>query len=115
MQNNYGYVINIASILAYGGMPRLSDYCASKAAALSFSESLRWELKNAKKTGITVTCVCPFHINTQMFARVTTTCPSLFPTLDAGYVVDRTLQAVQERQFMVAMPRSMYFMIFLKG
>lgn len=112
LENNYGYVVQVSSILAYSGIPRLSSYCASKAAALSFAESLREELRAQRKTGVTVTCVCPFHIDTSMFAGVTT--PSLFPTLKAEEVAERTLQAMKQRQFIVAIPRSMYFLLFIK-
>lgn len=114
LKYNYGYVVQISSIMAFQGIPRLGGYCASKAAAMSLSETLRWELKVMKKTGITVTCVCPYHINTEMFAGVTTNFSSLFKTLDAEYVVERILQAIDEKQFIVATPRIMYLLIFLK-
>jgi all-trans-retinol dehydrogenase (NAD+) len=45
----------------------LTDYCASKSAQLGFHEALRVELKAAKKN-IPVTIVCPYFINTGMFA-----------------------------------------------
>ena len=114
LENNYGYVIQISSILAFGGISRLGDYCASKAAALSFSESLRQELKVQKKTGVTVTCFCPYLMNTEMFSGATTNFPFLFPVLDAGNMVERILQAMEEKQFIVASPRTMYLFIFLK-
>lgn len=114
LENNYGYIVQISSVLAYSGVPRLSGYCASKAAALSFAETLRGELRVQKKTGVSVTCVCPFHIDTSMFTGATTAFPSLFPTLKAEGVAERILQAMKERQFLVAIPRSMYFLMFLK-
>jgi all-trans-retinol dehydrogenase (NAD+) len=43
------------------------DYAASKSAARSFAEALSLEMKNLKKTGVRVTCVCPSHINTGLF------------------------------------------------
>ena len=67
LDNNYGYIVSIASVMAFQGVPKLSDYSASKAAALSFAESLRYELRQEKKTGITVTCICPYHIRTELF------------------------------------------------
>ncbi len=115
MHNNYGYILNVASILAYIGIPYQLDYCSTKAAVVSFSESLRWELKMAKKTGVSVTCACPYQINTQMFAGASSSLPGLFPVLDAQYVVERTLQAMEDEQFLVALPRSMYFVMFNKG
>lgn len=114
LEYNYGYIVQVSSILAHTGIPRLGDYCASKAAALAFSEALRLELRGKKKTGISVTCVCPYHMDTTMFAGATTSFPSLFPALKAEYVVERILQAMEERQFIVNIPRLMYFLVFLK-
>ena len=67
LENNYGYIVAIASVLSFQGVPKLSDYCASKAATLSFMETLRYELRQAMKTGITVTAICPYHIRTELF------------------------------------------------
>lgn len=114
IENNYGYVVQITSFLGYIGVPKLSHYCASKAAAVSFSETLRQELRAQKKTGISVTCVCPSHMDTTMFAGATTAFPSLFPPLKSDRVVDRILQAMEEKQFIVGIPRLTYLMVFLK-
>lgn len=48
------YVLNIASLLAYGSLPYMSFYAASKAFIVSFSRSLSSELK---KTNVSVTCI----------------------------------------------------------
>ena len=67
MEKNSGYIVSIASVMAFQGVPKLSDYSASKAAAVLFAESLRYELKRQGKTGILVTTICPYHIRTQLF------------------------------------------------
>ena len=67
LERNRGHVVSIASVMAFQGVPRLSDYSASKAAALSFAESLRYELKRERKDGISVTAICPYHITTELF------------------------------------------------
>ena len=108
--NNYGQIVQISSILAYNGLPKFSDYCASKAASLSFAETLYHELRDQKKTGVTVTCVCPFHMNTSMGTGVT----SPLPCLDPEYVSERVIQAIEEKQFIVIIPRLMYLFVFLK-
>jgi len=54
------------------GVPGLADYGASKAAALGFHESVRAELYTLNKTGVHMTVVCPFFINTGMFEGVQT-------------------------------------------
>jgi all-trans-retinol dehydrogenase (NAD+) len=115
LENNYGYIINIASVLAFAGFPKLADYSASKAAVLSFSESLRLELKELNKTGVSVTCVCPYHMDTTMIRGVTSNFPSVFRALKVEYVAERILQALRDRQFVVVIPRSFYTQVVLKG
>jgi len=52
------------------GVNKLSDYCASKFAAVGFQESLESEIRAAKKFGVKSLIVCPFYINTGMFDGV---------------------------------------------
>ena len=63
-------IVNIASASSLVGLPYGTSYCASKWAALGFSESLRLELKEEGHTNIHVTAVCPSYINTGMFNGV---------------------------------------------
>ena len=115
MDNNYGYIVQISSVLSIMGVVGLSDYCASKSAALSFAEALRSELAAAKKSGISVTCVCPYHIaNTTMFSSLRTRFPRLLPSLTAEDVADRVIRAVVEKQFFVVIPKILYLTVFLK-
>ena len=69
-EKNHGYIVSIASVLAFQGVPKLTDYCASKAAALMLMESLRYELRSDGKTGIVVTAICPYHIRTELFKGI---------------------------------------------
>ena len=52
----HGRVFNLASIAAFVAEPRLAAFAASKAYALSLTESLSEELRD---TGVTVTALCP--------------------------------------------------------
>ncbi len=114
LDNDYGYIVSISSIMAFGGVPGLTEYCASKAAAYTFAEALRQELLAKKKTGISVTCVCPYHINTGMFNGVRPTFPSITRTLNEEEVAERTVRGMAERQFLVIQPRLYYLLIFVK-
>ena len=58
---------SVSSLASIVGAPAMVDYAASKSAARSFAEALSLEMKNLKKTGVRVTCVCPSHINTGLF------------------------------------------------
>lgn len=61
-----GVLVGIASVAGYRGLPGAGAYSASKAAAISYLESLRVELRGS---GITVITLCPGYIATAMTAR----------------------------------------------
>ncbi|MDH5208730.1 MAG: SDR family oxidoreductase [Burkholderiaceae bacterium] len=66
--NDYGRIVNIASIAGKEGNPNASAYSASKAAVIALTKSLGKELA---KTGIRVNCVTPAAVKTGMFAQMT--------------------------------------------
>ena len=73
LERNHGHIVSIASGAGLGAINGLSDYCASKFAAVGFQEALHMELR-ALKTDIYTTVVCPYFINTGMFDGVHTRC-----------------------------------------
>lgn len=104
MERNSGHIVTIASAGGYVGTARLSDYCASKFAAIGFDESLRHELRQ-QKLALRTTVICPFFVKTGMFAGVKTRFRWLLPILDAGYVAERTIDAIERNRQRVIMPR----------
>jgi short-subunit dehydrogenase len=62
----HGALVGIASIAGYRGLPGAAAYSASKAAAISYLESLRVELRGS---GVKVITVCPGYIATAMTAQ----------------------------------------------
>lgn len=65
---NYGRVVNIASIAGKEGNPNAAAYSASKAAVIGLTKSLGKELA---ATGIRVNCVTPAAVETPLFAQMT--------------------------------------------
>jgi short-subunit dehydrogenase len=61
-----GTLVGIASVAGYRGLPGAAAYSASKAAAISYLESLRVELR---ASGIKVITICPGYIATPMTAK----------------------------------------------
>jgi short-subunit dehydrogenase len=61
-----GALVGIASVAGYRGLPGAAAYSASKAAAISYLESLRVELRGS---GIRVVTICPGYIATPMTAN----------------------------------------------
>lgn len=102
-----GHVVTIASAGGLVGTARMTDYCASKAAAVAFDESLRLE---CKRLGLPIhtTVVCPFYIDTGMFAGVRTRFPRLLPILEPAYVVGRILRAIRKKKRRLILPRFVY-------
>jgi short-subunit dehydrogenase len=56
------FIVNVCSIASFAPNPRMTVYCSTKAYVLSFSKSLRFELK---KKGINVLAVCPGPMDTE--------------------------------------------------
>lgn len=59
----YGSLVGIASVAGFRGLPGAEAYSASKAAAISYLESLRVELH---ASGIKVVTICPGYIKTPL-------------------------------------------------
>jgi acetoacetyl-CoA reductase len=64
---NYGRIVNISSINGQKGQAGQTNYSAAKAGIIGFTKALAQE--NAKK-GITVNCICPGYIDTEMVQAV---------------------------------------------
>jgi len=64
-ERNFGRIVNISSINGQKGQIGQANYSASKAGIIGFTKALAQE--NARK-GITVNCVCPGYIDTDMVA-----------------------------------------------
>ncbi len=99
-----GHIVTIASAGGLVGTSRLTDYCASKFAAVGFDESLRLELKRLGHP-IRTTVVCPFYIDTGMFKGVKTRFSWLLPILQPAYVAKRVLGAIEGNRSRLILPR----------
>ncbi|XP_039928404.1 epidermal retinol dehydrogenase 2-like isoform X1 [Hirundo rustica] len=112
---NHGHLVCIASCAGFLGISHISDYCASKFAALGFAESIDMEMRALRKTGIKTTIVCPYVINTGMFDGVKAKWPRVLPILDPEYVAERIISAVRQNQEMLFIPRIFYFLYFFRS
>jgi hypothetical protein len=75
-QRGSGTLVGIASVAAIRGMPGHGAYCASKAAVVAYSESLRGELRG---TGVRVVTLLPGYIATPLTAGNPYPMPFLLP------------------------------------
>jgi NAD(P)-dependent dehydrogenase (short-subunit alcohol dehydrogenase family) len=67
-KNNYGRIVNIASIAGKEGNPNASAYSASKAGVIGLTKSLGKELATS---AIRVNCVTPAAVKTPIFDQMT--------------------------------------------
>lgn len=58
-----GTLVGIASVAAIRGLPGHGAYCASKAAVVTYCESLRGELRSS---GVRVVTICPGYVDTPL-------------------------------------------------
>ena len=68
IKNNYGRIVNIASIAGKEGNPNASAYSTSKAGVIGLTKSLGKELANKN---IAVNCVTPAAAKTKIFDQMT--------------------------------------------
>ena len=66
-ERNFGRIVNISSINGQKGQIGQTNYSAAKAGVIGFTKALA--LENAKK-GVTVNCVAPGYIDTEMVQAV---------------------------------------------
>ncbi|NXI89288.1 RDHE2 dehydrogenase, partial [Rhipidura dahli] len=112
---NHGHLVSIASSAGLCGVSQLSDYCASKFAAVGFAESIDMDLRSLRKTGVKTTIVCPYVINTGMFDGVKAKWPRVLPILDPEYVAEKIITAVRQNQEILFIPRILYVLYFFKS
>ena len=63
VQRGHGTLVGIASVAGIRGLPGHGAYCASKAAAISYCESLRGELRGS---GVSVVTLLPGYVDTPL-------------------------------------------------
>ena len=83
-----GGLVGIASVAGFRGLPGAGAYSASKAAAISYLESLRVELRGS---GVKVVTICPGYIKTPMTAVNPYSMPFILDADDAAQRMARVI------------------------
>jgi short-subunit dehydrogenase len=96
-----GTLVGIASVAGFRGLPGSSAYSASKAAAITYLESLRVELHGS---GVAVVTICPGFIATPMTEKNPYRMPFLMP---ADRAAQRMARAIDRRQRFTVIPWQM--------
>ncbi len=96
-----GSIVGIASVAGFRGLPGASAYSASKAAVISYMESLRVEMRNS---GVHIMTVCPGYIKTPMTAINPYPMPFI---LSADKAADKIIRAIHRKQHVITIPWQM--------
>lgn len=73
-------LVGIASVAGIRGLPGHGAYCSSKAAVISYCESLRGEMRQASgKRGVEVVTLCPGYVDTPLTRQNRYAMPFLMP------------------------------------
>lgn len=114
---DHGMVVTVASIAAYVTVPKMVDYAASKAAALSFHEGLSAELAtlyNAPKVRTVV--INQGYTKTALFQGYNNESTFLMPTLEVDTVSEAIAEAILSGHGgQVILPGFANLLSFLKG
>lgn len=100
-QAGKGQLVGIASVAGIRGLPGAGAYSASKAAAISYLESLRVEMLSS---GIAVTTIAPGYIRTPMTDVNTYRMPFL---MDADVAAGKMAHAISQKRRFVVLPWQM--------
>ncbi len=84
-----GRLVGMASVAGIRGLPGAEAYSASKAAAISYLESLRLEMRGS---GIKVVTICPGYIETPMTEINPYRMPFLLPAAEAARRFARAIE-----------------------
>jgi short-subunit dehydrogenase len=98
-----GTLVGIASVAGIRGLPGHAAYCASKAAVISYCESLRGEMRGS---GVRVVTISPGYIDTPLTRRNRYSMPFLMP---AEAFADRAFRAIEAGTSYLVIPWQMAF------
>ena len=118
-----GILVGIASVAGFRGLPGAAAYSASKAAAITYLESLRVELRGS---GIAVVTICPGYVATPLTAKNPYRMPFLLEPAVAASKIAAAI-ALRKRFYVLPwqmalvgwalrrLPRPLYDLLFAKA
>ena len=111
MAANRGHLVTIASAAGLVSNPRMAVYCASKWAAVGWSDSIRLELAQTG-SAVKVTTVTPYYTTTGMFAGVQS---PIIPIIEPIAVVRAVLDGIQRNAIWVRTPWIVTILPLVRG
>jgi len=113
-----GHIVTIASAAGLFGVPRITDYCGTKFAAVGFHESLTSELKvGYPDAKIETTLICPYFVRTPILKGKEDHVKSsvLLPVREPEPVVSEFMDAILTNETILIPSLGVRVLIFLKA
>ncbi|KAG9765617.1 NAD(P)-binding protein, partial [Aureobasidium melanogenum] len=96
VRENHGHFLITASQGAFVATSHITDYAATKAAALALYEGIQTELKHVYKApAVRCSVICPAVANTKMFGSVVQKGNFFMPALEASDIGDRMCEILK--------------------
>jgi hypothetical protein len=114
LKQNFGHIVNVASVGGSFGVPGIASYCATKFAMLGFSEGLHHELHG---TNVGVTVVSPIMVKTSLFEHPSFknfTKHATGVSLNSGTVANAIIKASNSSRLEIVVPSFIRIGIWLK-
>lgn len=102
-----GYIVGVASLVGYRGLPRACSYGASKAAVINFLESLRFDVE---PYGISVSVVNPGFVKTPLTDKNDFEMPFLIDSDEAAKAI---VKGLENKDFEIHFPKSLSYIFKL--
>jgi NADP-dependent 3-hydroxy acid dehydrogenase YdfG len=99
-----GHVVNVASQAGKYGLPGGATYCASKAAVINLSRSVRKELRGS---GVEISVISPVAVNTELGLGVGEPRQRQFRKIEPQQVADAIVQTLRLPRFDVHVPKQL--------
>jgi NADP-dependent 3-hydroxy acid dehydrogenase YdfG len=104
MARGHGHIINIASQAGKYGLPGGATYCASKAAVINLSRSVRKEVRGY---GVDVSTISPVAVNTELGLGLAEPRQRQFRKIEPHMVAEAIVQTLREPVFDVHVPKAL--------
>jgi NADP-dependent 3-hydroxy acid dehydrogenase YdfG len=104
LARGHGHIVNLASQAGKYGLPGGATYCASKAAVINLSRTVRKEVRGR---GVEISVISPVAVNTELGLGLAEPRQRQFRKVEPHQVADAIVQTLREPEFDVHVPRAL--------
>lgn len=111
MERNHGHIVAMSSMAGVIGLRNLVPYCGTKFAVRGIMEAIHEELREDPRdfSGIKLTCICPYIVDTGLCKNPKIKFPSLMKILSPQEAVENIIDAVRREYIEITIPSNLYY------